>query len=75
MNDLLLYLLNAITGDSSAELETTEEDNVVNIAVNLPEEQRPRVIGKRGMNIKSIRNLVSIIARREGKRVYIKIVD
>lgn len=77
MKEVLNYILSRIVADPS-EIEITEEvnaegENVLN--VKLPESERGIVIGKAGKNIQSIRNIVSIIAKRENKKVRIKILD
>lgn len=77
MLELLHYIISQIVSDpSTVKIETQEEDkdNIV-FMLNLPEEERGVVIGKGGMNIRAIRNILSIIAKRENKRVYIKVVD
>lgn len=76
MKELLHYLLSKIIG-SDAEIEINEEmdGEVIVFNISIPQEHRGLVIGKNGMNIISIRNLVGIIARREDKMVRIKILD
>lgn len=76
MSELLNYIISHIV-DDPAQVKITKEETEGEIILNLeiPEEFRGIVIGKGGMNIKAIRNLVSIIARREGTRVNIKIKD
>lgn len=54
--------------------ESTDEIGVV-FTIVIPEELRGIIIGKGGRNIKAIRDVASIIARRENKRVFIKIAD
>ncbi len=77
MKQFLYYLLTNILPEETAITitEEAEEGDVVRLKVEIPEELRGVVIGKSGMNIKSIRNLVGIIARRENKHVEIDIVD
>jgi len=77
MLELLHYLISKIVETpDDVKIEAKEEgiDSIV-FYVEVPEEQRGVVIGKQGMNIKALRNILSIIAKRENKRVYIKIVD
>ncbi|MEI7578756.1 MAG: KH domain-containing protein [bacterium] len=76
MKQLLQYILIEILGPD-AEIKIEETENAGEIVYNLliPESDRPLIIGKNGINIKAIRTLISIIAHREQKRVYIKIVD
>jgi len=78
MEQLLIYILTKIVTDPQTikvtqEFDETTQETIFNISI--PEEERGIVIGKKGKNIQAIRNIVSIIARREGKRVRIKILD
>lgn len=77
MVELLHYIISQIVSDpKSVKIETIEEDQEnITFMLYLPEEERGVVIGKNGMNIRAIRNILSIIAKRENKRVYIKVVD
>lgn len=77
MKELLQYILSKIVADPETIVITEEvnefQENVLNVAI--PEEERGIVIGKGGKNIQAIRNIISIIAKREGKKVRIKIID
>lgn len=77
MLELLHYLISKIVETpENIKIEAKEEgEGSIVFYVEVPEEQRGVVIGKQGMNIKALRNILSIIAKRENKRVYIKIVD
>ena len=77
MLELLHYLVSKIVETPDAvKIEAKEEgEGSLVFYVEVPEEQRGVIIGKQGMNIKALRNILSIIAKRENKRVYIKIVD
>ncbi len=76
MTELLNYIIAQIVADPE-QIKITREDTEEGIKLNLavPEEERGMIIGKNGMNIRAIRNLVSVIARREGKRIMIEILD
>ncbi len=77
MKEVLNYILSRIVADPN-EInieETFNEEGETVLNVKLPEAERGIVIGKGGKNISSIRNIVSIIAKRENKRVRIKILD
>ena len=77
MKELLNYILSKIVTDP-AEISISEDTNEYGetvLNVTLPQEERCIVIGKAGKNIESIRNIVSIIAKREGNKVRIKILD
>jgi len=78
MEQLLNYILSKIVKDPSLikiSEDTDQETGDIILNVSIPEEERGIVIGKQGKNIQSIRNIVSIIAKREGKRVRVKILD
>lgn len=77
MKKLLETILSKIvTSPETLQIEEVNEENdVVVYNLILSDEDKGIVIGKSGRNIKSIRTLLSIIAKREGKLVKINIVD
>jgi len=78
MEQLLSYILSKIVKDPDTITITKETDEITNeliFNISIPEEERGIIIGKQGKNIQAIRNIISIIARREGQRVRIKILD
>ncbi|KXK07983.1 MAG: KH domain-containing protein [Candidatus Dojkabacteria bacterium] len=77
MKEVLHYILANILGNPEALSidQQVEEDGTIVFVLNMDDADKGLVIGKGGMNIKSIRNIISIIARRENKKVYIKITD
>lgn len=77
MKEILHYILSKIVADPD-QIEIIEEVNEeaeIVLNVKIPETERGIVIGKGGKNIQSIRNIVSIIAKRENKKIRIKILD
>lgn len=76
MEEFLKYIISNIVSDPAElkiEAETVGDDIYYYIVV--PEAERGIIIGKEGKNIKSIRNLMTIIAKKQNKRVFIKIRD
>ncbi len=76
MEEFLKFLIGSIIDhpqDLKAEIGDDDRGKVAYIYLN--EEDRPLVIGRQGNNIKAIRELSSIIGRKTGERVYIKIQD
>lgn len=74
MKKLLEFILQNIVGpDISFEISEIEDENGITFEVTLPEEVSGKVIGRNGKNIKAIRDIVSILARREHKRVFIRV--
>jgi len=76
MEELITYIISKIVADpTTAKIEKEDVNGEIYFHVYVPEEERGIIIGKEGRNIKAIRNLISILAKKEGKRVYIKIRD
>lgn len=77
MKELLeLIIKNSLPEDTQYSItESADEDNNVVFDIDIPEEFKGRIIGKGGSNINSIRTILSLIARREDKRVLVNIKD
>jgi len=74
MEKLLRYILEGICDDpSEITIEKNEEAELVQFVVKVSTDDVGKVIGKAGRNIKAIQSLLSIPARRENKKVAIKI--
>ncbi len=77
MQDLVEYLVKKIVNDPDKVTITEnidEEDNTI-INIEVSDEDKPLLIGKGGRNISAVRELTRIIARKENKRVFIKILE
>ena len=77
MQDLVESIVKKIINhpDEVVVSENIDEYQNTIIYIELNEEDKPIVIGKGGRNINAIRDIASILARKNGKRVYIKVVD
>jgi predicted RNA-binding protein YlqC (UPF0109 family) len=74
MQELLEYIVKNIVGsDVEFQVAESETEEGVELVVNLPEEYCGKLIGKGGQTIKSIRDVISIMARRDNRRVFIKV--
>ncbi len=76
MVEFIKFLLeNIVEHPEEITVEETTDDigNVLLIKAN--DKDKALIIGKNGRNIKAIRSLASIISKREGKRIFIKIAD
>ncbi len=75
MKELLEFILKSIVTDYS--LITIEEEKespeVTVFRIHADENQKGAIIGKGGRTIKSIRNILSIKAIEEGKKVFVKV--
>ena len=76
MEDLLKYIIsNIISKPEELKIESETIGDDLYYYIMVPEEERGIIIGKAGKNIKSIRNLMTIIAKKQNKRVFVKIRD
>jgi predicted RNA-binding protein YlqC (UPF0109 family) len=77
MEELLKYILQTITQypDEISITSSKSSYGQTIFYVSLNQEDKWIVIGKAGKNIQAIRNLLNILAKREGDKVSIKITD
>ncbi|MBU0976775.1 MAG: KH domain-containing protein [Patescibacteria group bacterium] len=74
MEDLLKYILEQIASSpEKIKVERSDEEAATVFTINAKDEDKGKIIGKGGKNIKAIRDIVSIIARKENKRVFLKV--
>lgn len=74
MEELLKFVLEKLS-EKPDEIKVTqsEENSEIVFTIEASDEDKGRIIGKGGKNIKAIRDIVSVIARKEGKRIYLKV--
>lgn len=76
MKEFIQYLLENIVDDpKKIKIEESTDEKGPCLLVELAEEDKPLVIGKGGRNIKAIRQVASILGKKEGENYYIKIID
>lgn len=77
LQELLEFILHKITKNpEEVEVQgTTTEDNEVNFTIHVDPEDMGIVIGKGGKTVKSIRNILNIIAVPQGIRVSLDIEE
>ncbi|MDD3647603.1 MAG: KH domain-containing protein [Candidatus Dojkabacteria bacterium] len=74
MKDLLVYILEQITlSPEKVSVSESEDEGATVFSINAEDEDKGRIIGKGGKNIKAIRDIISVIARKENKRVFLKV--
>ena len=72
MQDLLSYIITGITGNS-AEIQESRENGSVVFSVKIPKDQVGIVIGRGGKTINAIKNIIKIMAIKEGVRIDVQI--
>jgi len=77
MKKLLTYILTSIVDNPDAVKveESTDPEGMVILTAHVAESDMGKVIGKGGKVINSIRQVIKILAIKEGKRVNINLED
>jgi predicted RNA-binding protein YlqC (UPF0109 family) len=75
MKELVEYIAKSLVDDPS-QVEVTEirRANSVILKLQVAQEDKGRVIGRNGRVANAIRNLLRVVATRQGKRVNLEIV-
>ena len=76
MKELLEFLVKSIV-DKPEEVAVSEiaDEEIVTLKIKAAKEDIGKVIGRGGKVIKSLRNLVHILAVKEGKKVSVEILE
>lgn len=76
MRDFVEYVVKQIVDNpDDVMVEEGEDEKGKVLTVKLAETDKAFVIGKGGRNIKAIRDLASIVGKKNNERFYIKIAD
>ena len=74
MKDLVLYMAKALADQpDKVALEAKEEGGTLKLSLKLAEEDKGKIIGKKGRVIRALRTLVGFPAAKAGKRVLLDI--
>ena len=76
MKDLLVYLVKSLVDHpDQVKAEEIQREGAIIISFQVNPSDMGKVIGKQGKIIKAIRNVIKIIAVKEGKRVDIELQE
>ncbi len=76
MKDLLTYIArNLVEHPQSVDVQETESDGNVVLALRVDPGDMGKVIGRQGRIAKEIRTLLRSVAQRQGKKVSVEIMD
>lgn len=76
MKDFILFLLKNLTDHpDKVEVEEKKENEQTIFSLKLDKEDMGKVIGKEGKIIHAIRNLVKVLAIKEGKQVRVELLE
>lgn len=76
MKKALEYILSQLVDNpEKIVIEEKEEDGIVNFSITVDPTEMGKVIGKGGKVIRSVRNVLKILAIKEGKHVNISLID
>lgn len=76
MKNTLLHIVKSIASNEEAvSIDESETDGTVYFTIHVAKEDMGKIIGKEGRVIRSIRNVMKIPARKDGKRVEVSISE
>ncbi|MDP3998169.1 MAG: KH domain-containing protein [bacterium] len=76
MKDLLLYLVKSMVDHpEEVEAEEIQKEETTLLSFQVNPSDMGKVIGKQGKIIKALRNVIKILATKEGKRVDIELKE
>lgn len=75
MKELLLFILENITGSKSLEIKLAEDGDHLTFEIVSPKEFIGLIIGKQGKTVKAIRNILKIKATLEKKTFTLNISE
>ena len=76
MNDLIEFIVKALVDDPSAvKIKEGEGDKTTTFELRAAKSDIGKIIGKRGRTVGAIRNILSAVSARQGKRAVIEIVE
>ncbi len=74
MEKLLEYILKKLSSNPK-DIKVEKEDTDIGITFHIEanEEDKGKIIGRGGSTIKAIRNIISIIAKQDNQKVFLKL--
>lgn len=76
MKELLHFIVSQSLGpDEEFTIRQTETEQGMTFELVVPETMKGKIIGKAGLNIKAIRDVLNIVALRQNKRIFIKVME
>ena len=76
MKKTLDLIVSAIVEDpKKVEIKEEEQNGIVNFTISVDKNDMGKIIGKNGRVIKSIRNVMKIPAIKQGKKIYISLLE
>lgn len=76
MKELLLYIAqNLVDNPDQVTVTETQKDDEIVFEIRAGKTDMGKIIGRQGRIIKEIRTLMRSVAKRQGKRISVEIVD
>jgi len=74
MEELLKYILqNLVSKPEKISISKKEEGADITFIIQVDDEDKGKIIGKGGRNIKAIRDILVVLAKRSQQKVFLKI--
>ena len=76
MKSLLLYLVKSLTDcPEKVSVEESHQEGTVTLSLKVAQQDMGKIIGKQGKIIKALRDVVKILAVKDGRRINIELVE
>ncbi|OGM09136.1 hypothetical protein A2159_01765 [Candidatus Woesebacteria bacterium RBG_13_34_9] len=75
MKELLQFIIKEIIEESDFSIEETDEENTTRLRIVAQNKDLGLIIGKNGVTIKSIQNILRVKGRLEGKLVFVDVAE
>lgn len=76
MKETLHYIITSLVDDSeSVTIDEAEEEGTIYFTITVSKEDMGKIIGKEGKVIRSIRNIMKVLAMKHNKRINISLAE
>jgi len=75
MKQALEYIASSILNTEKIIVDEADVEGITNFTIHVDKENMGKIIGKEGKVIRAIRNVIKIIAIKEGKRVNVNLEE
>ncbi len=75
MKQILEYILENAFENPEIEVTEDERDGITTFIISSPKDEVGKIIGKSGRTINSIKNILKIIAIKEGKKIEVEVKE
>lgn len=76
MKDTLHYIITSLVDNAEeVKIEESEEEGTVYFTISVAKDDMGKIIGKEGKVIRSIRNIMKVLAMKQNKRINVSLAE